>query len=321
MHVIRKPLTNENDVRHAEASAERRLWIAWLPDGKRLQLRDGPFDVIIQAFGRPGDIARAYDAAIAHMRGLSDALAAEMPKLLGSEPQLPQGSVARRMCAAVLPFARAHFITPMAVAAGAVADDLLSAMREAGQLERAYVNNGGEIAFYLADGQSLTTGAMERPGTCYLPAKILAESGCKTRGIASAGWGGAFQCLGIADSVIVAAASCAKAEAAAKLIANATDLPGHPAIRRVPANTLDPNSELGEREVTVGVDRLQPSEKAAALAAGMALAARFRTRGLIEGAILYVQDEISVLCHKPVIKALILGHHSDQATTGVNQLR
>lgn len=314
MRVAQKPLTNENDV-------AQRLWIAWLPDGKRLQLRDGPFDLIVQAFGRPGDIARAYDAAITHMRGLCNALEAERPKLLGTEPQLPQGSVARRMCAAVLPFAKAHFITPLAVAAGAVADDVLAAMREAGQLERAYVNNAGEIAFYLADGQSLTTGAMERPGTSYLPPKILAESACKTRGIAAAGWGGKFQCLGIADSVIVAAATSAKAEAAAKLIADATDLPGHPAIHRVPANTLDPNSELGERAVTVGVDPLAPAEKAAALAAGMALATRFRTRGLIEGAILSVQDEISVLCHKPVIKALILGHHTDQAATGFNQLR
>jgi uncharacterized protein len=41
--------------------------------------------------------------------------------------------------------------------------------------------------------------------------------------------------LGIADSVTVLAANAAEADAAATLIANAVDLPGHPAVRREPA--------------------------------------------------------------------------------------
>ena len=55
------------------------------------------------------------------------------------------------MHAAVAPFAEESFITPMAAVAGAVADEILQAMRRAAPLARAYVNNGGDIALHLAD--------------------------------------------------------------------------------------------------------------------------------------------------------------------------
>ena len=53
------------------------------------------------------------------------------------------------MHAAVLPYAAEHFITPMAAVAGAVAEEVLGAMMRAAELERAYVNNGGDIALHL----------------------------------------------------------------------------------------------------------------------------------------------------------------------------
>jgi ApbE superfamily uncharacterized protein (UPF0280 family) len=56
--------------------------------------------------------------------------------------------------------------------------------------------------------------------------------------------------LGIADAVTVLARTALAADAAATIIANAVDLPGHPAIRRVPANELQPDSDLGDALVT-----------------------------------------------------------------------
>ena len=35
----------------------------FLPDGKRFQLRQGPIDLIIEAFGAQDQIARAYENA------------------------------------------------------------------------------------------------------------------------------------------------------------------------------------------------------------------------------------------------------------------
>ncbi len=67
------------------------------------------------------------------------------------------------MHAAVAPFAADHFITPMAAVAGAVAEEILGAMLREAPLDRAYVNNGGDIALHLADGERFTVGLIDRP--------------------------------------------------------------------------------------------------------------------------------------------------------------
>ena len=96
--------------------------------------------------------------------------------------------------------------------------------------------------------------------TADMPVRGIATSGAATKGA-----GGRSFSLGIADAVTVLAAIAAAADAAATIIANAVDLPGHPAIRRVPASEIDPDSDLGDRLVTVTVGRLFESEIRAAL--------------------------------------------------------
>ena len=108
----------------------------------------------------------AYDAAARRFTGLLDELCDELPMLrAAADPTrcLLQGAVARRMHAAVAPFAADHFITPMAAVAGAVAEEILGAMVRAAPLERAYVNNGGDIALHLTEGQRFTVGLIDRP--------------------------------------------------------------------------------------------------------------------------------------------------------------
>ena len=70
----------------------------------------------------------------------------------------------------------------------------------------------------------------------------------------------------------VLARTAAAADAAATIIANAVDLPGHPAVHRRPAIELAPDSDLGERLVTVDVGALTPAEVGQALAGGLAVA-------------------------------------------------
>ena len=57
------------------------------------------------------------------------------------------------MHSAVWPY-RDRFITPMAAVAGSVAEHVLQVMVEAADLRRAYVNNGGDIAIHLNDGNA-----------------------------------------------------------------------------------------------------------------------------------------------------------------------
>ena len=101
--------------------------IGWLADGRRLHLQDGPIDLIVEARGSEADLRAAYDAAARRFTGLLDELCGELPMLRSAaDPKqcLLQGVVARRMHAAVAPFAADHFITPMAAVAGSVAEEI-----------------------------------------------------------------------------------------------------------------------------------------------------------------------------------------------------
>ncbi len=269
--------------------------IAWLPDGRRLHMNHGPIDLIVEAFGPEEERRAAYALAAARFRTILEELVAELPGLRRpSRPgmqRLFEGPTARRMEAACVPLAD-RFITPMAAVAGAVADEVLAALVAGRKLERAYVNDGGDIAIHLAAGQSMRL-AIAGTGNG-LADRVEVDAASPVRGVATSGRRGRSHSLGIADAVTVLARSGAAADAAATLIANAVDLPGHPAIRRQPARELAPDSDLGDRLVTVRVGRLTPAEVDEALAAGLAVAEDFRRRGLIEGAALFLAGESRV---------------------------
>jgi ApbE superfamily uncharacterized protein (UPF0280 family) len=268
--------------------------IALLPDGRRLHLQDGPIDLIVEASGTAEAVRAAYAAAARRFTGLLDELCDELA-LLRTPARLDvcslQGPVARRMHDAVAPYAAESFITPMAAVAGAVAETVLAAMITAAPLDRAYVNNGGDIALHLAAGQSFTVGLVDRPDRPGLFGTTVLAAGDGIRGIATSGWRGRSFSLGIADAVTILAAGAADADAAATLVANAVDLPGHPAIQRVPARELQPDSDLGDRPVTRGVGPMAPAEIDAALAAGAAMAETLIARGLIRAAALHLAGE------------------------------
>ena len=190
------------------------------------------------------------------------------------------------MAAAVAPFHQRRFVTPMAAVAGAVAEEVLEAMTAGRRLARAYVNNGGDIALHLGRGETFSIGMVDRPDRPSLIGRASIGAADHVRGVATSGWRGRSFSLGAADAVTVLAASAALADAAATLIANAVDLPGHPAIERAPAFDLDPQSDLGERRVTVAVGPLTPGEIDRALASGAVEAELWRSSGLIEAAAL-----------------------------------
>lgn len=244
-----------------------------LPDGVRLHLHHGPIDLIVWADEAAREIA--YVRAVNRFQTILEKLVEDLPLLRSPAPVSPHGPVARRMARAVNPFAPA-FITPMAAVAGAVADEILSVMASGPGLTKAWVNNGGDVAVHLTRRQSFTA-AM--PG-----GSLTVRHTDPSRGIATSGWRGRSQSLGIADAVTVLAASGAQADAAATLIANAVDLPGNPAIARRPASDVKADSDLGHRLVTTGVGPLTAHETARALDAGLALAEDFVGRGLIDAA-------------------------------------
>ncbi len=259
------------------------LQASLLPDG-RLHLNHGPIDLIIQAWGP--DHRAAFDQATARFQTVLNELSSELPLLRTAMPTHPTGQIAQNMARAIAPHSKT-FVTPMAAVAGAVADEVYHAMCHGLTLDKAYVNNGGDIAIHLTPTHHLT---------CAIHAgsdagRVTLTADQPARGLATSGWQGRSHSFGIADAVTVIAHTAAAADVAATLIANAVNLPDHPAITRQPANTLNPDSDLGPRRVTTAVGPLTDAEVTRALTAGKTLANDMIHCGKITAAALFMRGQ------------------------------
>ena len=284
---------------------------ALLPGG-RWHFQQGPIDIVIAAEGEVDAVAAAHADAWARFQPLLAALVTELPLLRqpvaasGANPL--QGGVARRMWAACAPLRGAAdgFLTPMAAVAGAVAQELIGAYQRPG-ITRAWVNNGGDIALHLAPGQSARVGlvsdlaridadalARTAAGNLRTDAGFAVAHASPVRGVATSGWRGRSQSLGIADSVTVLAATAAQADAAATVIANAVNL-DDARIQRAPASSLRDDSDLGDRLVTVAVPPLPAAALQQALRAGLQLAQQLQAQGLVQAALLACQGSLARL--------------------------
>jgi len=271
---------------------------ALLPGG-RLHLSHGPIDLVI---GADGARDLAFRAGFDRFGTILSELTAELPLLRRPVGTKPKGKIARAMYRAALPHADG-LTTPMICVAGAVAAEVLSAMVDAADLTRAYVNNGGDIALHLTEGARFDVGIAGLDGRSL--GTVTIRSGDPIRGIATSGQGGRSQSLGIADSVTVLARSAAMADAAATRLGNAVDLPAHPAIRRSPANQLHDDSDLGAAPVVTHVGPLSPAEVNQALTTGATAAQGLRDRGLISGTALFLRDQHTVIGLPETLKSLV----------------
>ena len=271
-----------------------------LPDGRRLHLQHGPIDLVIEAFGPRDEIGAAYRQARTRFETVLTELVEELA-VLRQPVRDPRpgvaGPTAIRMMDAVWPH-RDTFVTSMAAVAGSVADEVMASLIDGRSLDKAYINNSGDISVYLTPGQTLRLGIV---GQLFRPAiDGTAELSFDrpVRGVATSGWQGRSWSLGIADAVTVLAESAAAADVAATLIANNVNVE-HPTIERAPASELDDQTDLGSRLVTVDVGRLDADAVAAALNKGMQTAQHMCDCGLITAAVLVLKDEIRAIGDVP----------------------
>tara|TARA_R110000868_G_scaffold10313_21_gene50781 strand:- start:7044 stop:7922 length:879 start_codon:yes stop_codon:yes gene_type:complete len=282
-----------------------------LPDGRRLHLQHGPIDLVVEAFGPRDEVGAAYRQARDRFGSILSELVGELAILRkplvpsGHPVWQPDGAVAARMAAAVRPHGDV-FVTPMAAVAGAVADDVMASMVAGRDLQKAYINNSGDIAVHLTPGETLRLGIVSELFS--MSAEDTAEIGFgqPVRGIATSGWQGRSFSFGIADAVTVLAGTAAAADVAATLIANAVDA-DHPAIERRPASSLEDDTDLGERLVTVKVGELDPGTVNAALDAGTRVAAAMEAAGLICAAALFLRGEKRAVGTGPMAAVATLG--------------
>jgi hypothetical protein len=193
------------------------------------------------------------------------------------------------MHAAAMTYVGYGFLTRMAAVAGSVADTVLNAMTDGADVRRAYVNNGGDIALHLQEGESYSSAMVGHDGREL--GQIIIQSGYNVGGIATSGRHGRSLSCGIADSVTVLSSCAAKADVAATLIANAVDLASHPAITRLPANEVVDDSDLGKRPVVVGCGPLTQPDRNTALRAGHDCALTMVKQNTIHAAALFLQND------------------------------
>jgi len=273
--------------------------------GSRWHFSHGPIDIVIGAEGDAAAVHAAHEAAWQRFQPLLQELVDELPQLRRPIAGLCRldGIVAQRMWSACLPYSKTY-ITPMAAVAGSVAQELIGCYQRPG-VQRAWVNNGGDIALHLAPGASARVGlvsdlaafdatALRQAAAGRLQTdgqfELRAEDG--VRGVATSGWRGRSFSLGIADSVTLLAANAAMADAAATVVGNAVNVEW-PGIERVPAKLLRDDTDLGAIPVTTAVPSLPPALAREALQRGAAKARELQARGLIVAALLVCQGQAS----------------------------
>lgn len=278
----------------------------------RWHYQHGPIDLIVRADGEERPVQAAHEEAWQAFEGILPTLVRELPTLRqpvqAQEGNPLKGEVARRMWAACAPLVATTpdgFITPMAAVAGAVAQHVLQCYKRDG-IARAWVNNGGDIALHLTAGESLRIGLVSDMARALasspleemqVDGQLLVHDEMPVRGVATSGWRGRSQSLGIAETVTVLAATAAQADAAATLIGNAVNV-NDVRIERCPADQVRDDTDLGERLVTLNVPPLDPGQILIALEQGRVYAERLRQQGLIFAALLSCQGQFAFSGHE-----------------------
>jgi ApbE superfamily uncharacterized protein (UPF0280 family) len=147
------------------------------------------------------------------------------------------------------------------------------------------VNNGGDVAVRLAEGETATVGLVARLNAQAPPARFVLDRRCGVGGVTTSGTGGRSFTLGIADAVTALAATASVADVASTLLANRVDV-STDSIRRTRAEEVYPDTDLRGQWVTAEVGNLTQTQIAQALDRGAEGARTMVRAGIIKGAIL-----------------------------------
>ena len=185
-----------------------------------------------------------------------------------------------------------HDLTPMAAVAGTIADAVADWLFEQG-LTRVIVDNGGDIAIRLARGETATVGVRPQVTSPLISHVIHLDSGRSTWGVTTSGMGGRSFTRGIASAVTVLAADASVADAAATAVANACFVEDDRIIQ-LPAEMIDPTSDLKDIPVTTEVGPLSSEKISIALDSARLKAEYLSRKGVIMGAFITLESVIII---------------------------
>ena len=175
-------------------------------------------------------------------------------------------------------------LTPMAAVAGTIADAVANWLYEQG-LTRVIVDNGGDIAVRLAKGETVKVGVRPSIRSLSVSHVLRLDSRMQSWGVTTSGFGGRSFTRGIASAVTALAASASFADSASTAIANACFVEDEN-IQQLPAELIDPNTDLSGVPVTVNVGQLSRAQLLAAFDKALQRAEELVARGVILGALI-----------------------------------
>jgi len=267
--------------------------IQTLPNG--IVLVDyGPMRMSISAFenGKPL-VKLAKEGAHLAMQILED-LAKFLPiikkKSLELEVNEAFPDAVRRMIEATKKMGEAD-LTPLAAVAGTASDVVADFMFSQGGT-KIIVDNGGDIAIRLREGEVARVGVKTEIDASYPTYLISIDSTMGIGGVATSGLGGRSFTKGIASAATVLSISASVADAAATVIGNFTNVED-PNVLRALAESIYPDTDIAGERVTTKVGRLSQEKIDQALRNGLSKAYSICENGLIRGALIAVQGEVA----------------------------
>ncbi len=265
---------------------DRRVEI--LHEGRAVLIENGPLRLVIQVFsGEVAETELAKEAAEIAFDCLARVAKAQyfLRKRHSHITFEPDDDIAATMLASVRRIGDLD-LTPMAAVAGTIAD-FVADWLFSHNVTRVIVDNGGDIAIRLQEGEAVRVGIRPTIESRKITHSILLDSRLSSWGVNTSGIGGRSLTRGIASAVTVFAESSSIADAAATAIANACFAEDEN-IHQVPARMVDPGSDLGDVLVTVSASGLSPKTIAEALNNGLEKALVVQRQGEIRGALLAV---------------------------------
>ncbi|KUO49500.1 MAG: hypothetical protein APF76_10735 [Desulfitibacter sp. BRH_c19] len=263
----------------------------WLEPG-RLFMDYGPIQMTISAFNFEEPLNKEMEEACYYAAEQLKELASviSIAKLPSSEIReerlLPD--VLKKMIKAVKECGDLT-LTPMATVAGTFADKVADYIAARGAT-KVIVNNGGDIALRLANGESTKVGIVSDINHKSFSHIITLDSDSGIGGIATSGFRGRSLTKGIASAAVAFGRTCREADAAATLIGNYT-YSDDSGIKQVLAEYLDPDTDIVGHLVTLSIGDLDPQTPSKALDNGIAKVRELVAKKSILGAAIFLNNE------------------------------
>lgn len=181
-------------------------------------------------------------------------------------------------------------LTPLVAVAGTIADATADYLEDQG-MTRIVVNNGGDLAIRLKGQERIYVGIRPDVRKATVSHRVLLTADMRIGGIATSGIGGRSLTRGIASAATVFSRDAARADAAATALANATYV-FDPAVIRVPAESLFPDTDLIGMNVTASVGDLSDPTIEQALDQAVLRAEQLVGLDVVWGACIFVKERM-----------------------------